>query len=74
MKQKIYNSDYRFPIAPDKPVLTAVSGDDQVTLYWDRAAEKSFDPVLREFDFEGYKIYRATDPNFNDARFITNSA
>lgn len=72
--QKIYNSDYRFPIAPDKPVLTAVSGDDQVTLYWDRAAEKSFDPVLREFDFEGYKIYRATDPNFNDARFITNSA
>ncbi len=71
--QKIYNSDYRFPIAPVKPRLTAVAGDDSVTLYWDRAAEKSFDPVLREFDFEGYKIYRSTDPNFNDARVITNS-
>ena len=72
--QKIYNSDYRFPIAPDKPILTAVAGDDSVVLYWDRAAEKSFDPVLREFDFEGYKIYRATDPGFLDARTITNSA
>jgi hypothetical protein len=71
--QKIYNSDYRFPIAPDKPTLTAIAGDDSVVLYWDRKAEKSFDPVLREFDFEGYRIYRATDPNFNDARVITNS-
>jgi hypothetical protein len=71
--QKIYNSDYRFPIAPDKPTLTAIAGDDSVVLYWDRVAEKSFDPVLRQFDFEGYKIYRATDPNFNDARVITNS-
>ncbi len=71
--QKIYNSDYRFPIAPDKPTLTAVAGDDSVVLYWDRKAESSFDPVLREFDFEGYKIYRATDPAFLDAKTITNS-
>mgnify|MGYP005836715193 CR=1 FL=1 len=70
----IYNADYRFPIAPEKPRLRAVAGDNQVTLYWDRTAEKSFDPVLREFDFEGYRIYRATDPNFNDARVITNSS
>ena len=70
----IYNADYRFPIAPEKPTLKAVAGDNQVTLYWNRAAEKSFDPVLREFDFEGYKIYRATDPNFNDVRVVTNSA
>lgn len=72
--QKIYNSDYRFPVAPQKPNITAIAGDDSVVLYWDRAAEKSFDPVLREFDFEGYKIYRSTDPNFNDVRVITNSA
>jgi hypothetical protein len=71
--QKIYNSDYRFPIAPDKPTLTAVAGSDSVVLYWDRKAERSFDPVLREFDFEGYKIYRATDPSFLDAKTITNS-
>jgi hypothetical protein len=72
--RKIYDSDYRFPIAPDKPTVTAVAGDNQVTLYWDRKSERSFDPVLREFDFEGYKIYKATDVNFNDARVITNSA
>ncbi len=71
--QKIYNSNYRFPVAPDKPTLTAVAGDRKVTLYWDRKAEKSYDPVLREYDFEGYKIYKATDPNFNDAAQITNA-
>ena len=51
--QKIYNSNYRFPVAPDKPTLTAVPGDGEVTLYWDRKAERSFDPVLKEYDFEG---------------------
>jgi hypothetical protein len=70
--QKIYDSDYRFPPAPDSPTLTAVPGDGKVTLYWDRKAEKSFDPVLKTFDFEGYKIYRATDNNFNDVFTITN--
>lgn len=72
--RSIYNSDYRFPKAPDKPTLTAVAGSDSVVLYWDRLAESSYDPVLREFDFEGYRIYRSTDPSFNDARVITNSA
>ncbi len=71
--QKIYNSNYKFPQPPDKPTLTAVPGDQQVTLYWDRKAEKSFDPVLKEYDFEGYKIYRATDPNFNDVNGITDA-
>lgn len=71
--QKIYNSNYRFPVAPDKPTLTAVPGDGEVTLYWDRKAERSFDPVLKEFDFEGYKIYKATDPNFIDAAKVTDA-
>ncbi|UCE20253.1 MAG: hypothetical protein JSV84_07930 [Gemmatimonadota bacterium] len=71
--QDIYNSDYRFPPAPEKPTLTAVPGDGKVTLYWDRRAEASFDPVLRVHDFEGYKIYRATDHNFNDVFQITDA-
>jgi len=28
---------------------------------------------LQKKDFEGYSIYRATDPEFNDAKLITNS-
>lgn len=71
--QKIYNADYRFPQPPDKPTLTTVSGNGKVTLYWDRVAEKTVDPVTKEEDFEGYKIYKATDPDFNDARTITNA-
>ena len=71
--QKIYDSDYRFPSPPDKPVLTAVPGDGKVTLYWDRGAERSIDPVTKENDFEGYKIYKATDSDFNEVYSVTNA-
>ena len=71
--QKIYDSDYNFPPPPEKPTLTAVPGDGKVTLYWDRRAEKSFDPVLKVNDFEGYKIYKATDNNFNEVFEITDA-
>ena len=71
--QSIYDQDYRFPPPPSKPTLHAVPGDGKVTLYWDRIAEEEKDPVLKEYDFQGYKIYRATDPNFNDVRNITNA-
>ena len=71
--QEIYNNDYRFPPAPNKPKLTAVPGDGKVTLHWDRLAEQSFDPVLQTYDFEGYKIYRATDYEFNEIFNITDA-
>jgi len=71
--QEIYDSDYRFPQPPDKPTVTAVAGDGKVTLYWDRKAEDSIDPVTKEKDFEGYKIYKASDPDFNDAMVITDA-
>lgn len=71
--QKIYNSDYRFPPPPEKPTLTAIPGDGKITLYWDRKAEQSFDPVLKVNDFEGYKIYKATDQNFNEVFTITDA-
>jgi hypothetical protein len=68
--QQIYDENYNFARPPDKPTLWAVPGDGQVTLYWDDIAEASFDPVTG-FDFEGYKIYRATDPGFNEVFTIT---
>ena len=67
--QKIYDANYQFPQPPDKPTLVAVPGDHEVTLYWDRKAESSIDPVLRIKDFEGYKIYRSTDPNLPKAEW-----
>ncbi|MGE5401669.1 MAG: hypothetical protein ACM3S2_14810 [Ignavibacteriales bacterium] len=69
--QSIYNNNYNFARPPDKPAVTAVPGDKKVTLYWDNSAEKSFDPFLKKRDFEGYKIYKSTDPGFLDAFTIT---
>jgi len=71
--QQIYDNNYNFAMPPDKPTVTAVSGDGQVTLYWDDIAEFSYDPSNEgnENDFEGYKIYRATDPGFLETFTIT---
>jgi len=71
--QQIYNADYRFAKPPDKPALRAIAGDRKVVLYWDEKAEKSYDPFLQEFDFEGYNIYRSTDPEFLEVQTITDS-
>ena len=69
--QEIYDNNYNFARPPIKPNVTAVPGDGKVTLYWDEAAEASYDSFLKEYDFEGYKIYRSTDPGFQDAYEIT---
>ncbi len=71
--QQIYNADYRFARPPDKPTVNVVPGDGMVTLTWDDVAERSFDPFLREFDFEGYMIYRSTEPNFEENLIVTDA-
>jgi hypothetical protein len=71
--QQIYNANYRFAKPPEKPRVTVVPGDQQVTLYWDDLAEQSFDPFLQEFDFEGYRIYRTTDASFLESMVITDA-
>ncbi|OQX87205.1 hypothetical protein B6D60_04405, partial [candidate division KSB1 bacterium 4484_87] len=70
--QRIYNEGYRFTRAPEKPKVTAVAGDGRVTLYWDDFAEQSRDPI-QGYDFEGYNIYRGTDPGLSDAYVITDA-
>jgi hypothetical protein len=68
--QDIYNKNYRFFKPPDLPTVSAVPGDKKVTLYWDSKAEESLDPITGK-DFEGYVIYRSTDPNFSDIQKVT---
>ncbi len=68
--QEIYDRNYNFARPPDKPVLSAVPGDGKVTLFWDSRAEASIDPVLG-MDFQGYRIFKSTDPFFRDPRPIT---
>ncbi len=71
--QQIYNANYRFAKPPEKPILTAVPGDHKVTLYWDDLAEKSFDEFYQRINFEGYRIYRSTEPNFLENKIITDA-
>ncbi len=70
--QRIYDADYAFAKPPRKPQVTAVPGDEKVTLYWDKRAENSIDHIYGK-DFEGYRIYRATDPNFLESRVISDA-
>ncbi|MGB9773854.1 MAG: hypothetical protein ACPL4I_07560 [Bacteroidota bacterium] len=68
--QQIYDANYNFTRPPDKPHLTAVPGDHKVTLIWDNVAEsfvdRSIRDVTKQHTFEGYKIYRSTDPGFTE--------
>ncbi len=71
--QVIYEKDYRFAQPPHMPTLTATPGDGRVILTWDDMADtKTRDPFLGNInDFEGYKLYRATDKKMQDAEVIT---
>jgi len=48
---------YILPSPPPSPNLVVVPGDRKVSLYWDDLPEKFEDPITREKDFEGYRIY-----------------
>jgi len=77
--QQTYENNYRFAIAPPAPIVTAIPGNNKVTLYWDNAAESSYDAFLANVGgdghhFEGYRIYRSSDAAFADALNITNGA
>ena len=66
--QQIYKANYQFAVPPPLPTVNAYTGDGFVQLNWDNAAERAFDPITYENDFEGYRIYRSTDPAFQDPR------
>ena len=76
--QKTYDLDYKFATAPRPPTLSASVGDGSVMLYWDETSESSFDRYMADlgsegYDFQGYRIYRSTDPAFEDVFIITDS-
>lgn len=50
---------YILPSAPPSPNLLVVPEDRMVTLYWDNLPENFEDPITKEKDFEGYRIYSA---------------
>ncbi len=71
--QLIYETDYRFAQPPLMPTLKANPGDGKTFLSWDnRADQLTRDSFAKNInDFEGYKLYRATDSYIADAMTIT---
>ena len=71
--QVIYEKDYRFAQPPKMPTITATAGDGEVILTWDDIADtKTRDPFVGNVnDFEGYKVYRASDKYMTDPEIIT---
>ncbi len=54
---------YRLPEPPVPPKMKVIPSDRSVTIYWDNRAEASVDPISREKDFEGYRVYRSNSGN-----------
>ncbi|RPI00719.1 MAG: hypothetical protein EHM72_08425, partial [Calditrichaeota bacterium] len=71
--QVIYEKDYRFAQPPKMPTLRAIPGDKFVQLVWDNRSDRTTrEPFLGGVnDFEGYKVFRSTDPDFHDPQVIT---
>lgn len=60
---------YVLPSPPRQPKVRPVVENQQVAIYWDKtSAEESVDPISKEKDFEGYRIYRSSP----GADFVSN--
>ena len=70
--QLIYKANYQFAIPPPLPTVTAEAGDGTVRLSWNDVAERALDPLSNQYDFEGYRVYRSTDPEFRDPQLVSN--
>lgn len=45
------------PAPPNIPKTHVVTSENQIDIYWADNAESSVDPITREMDFEGYRVY-----------------
>jgi hypothetical protein len=51
---------YILPSPPDVPAAKIIAGDQSVDVYWAANSENSVDPISKEKDFEGYRIYKSS--------------
>ncbi|GAB4421457.1 MAG: hypothetical protein OHK0039_36240 [Bacteroidia bacterium] len=49
---------YILPAPPEPPRMKVVAGDQQIDVYWADNAEASIDPISKQADFEGYRLYK----------------
>ncbi len=46
------------PTPPNLPAMKVVPGDNSIEVFWSDNAEASVDPISKEQDFEGYRLYK----------------
>ena len=51
-------SRFILPTPPNIPVTKVVPGDRTIDVYWSDNSESSVDPISKEMDFEGYRLYK----------------
>jgi hypothetical protein len=47
------------PEPPTAPKMKIIPSDSKVEIYWDASSIESIDPITRQKDFEGYRLYRS---------------
>jgi hypothetical protein len=76
--QALVDAKFLLPSAPEPPEFFLIPGDNAVTVVWRSSASETtgdpyfalasdrasalYDPNYRQFDVEGYRIYRGRDP------------
>lgn len=50
---------YILPEPPTTPKVRFVPQNNKVDIYWDASSIESIDPITRQKDFEGFKLYRS---------------
>jgi hypothetical protein len=73
--QAIVDFDFKSAEPPPAPNLRLIPGDMQVTLLWDDLSLRTpdpdyeafveIDPAYREFDFQGYRVWRSRTGDFS---------
>jgi hypothetical protein len=77
--QAVFDAKFLLPFAPTAPKFFLIPGDNQVTVIWQPSASETggdpyyavssdvnnplYDPNYRQFDVEGYRIYRGRVDN-----------
>jgi hypothetical protein len=84
--QQIFDSKFLLPFGPAAPEFYLVPGDNQVTVLWEQSATETggdaffaiandpastqYDPSYRQFDVEGYRVYRGRTDTPNTLELV----
>jgi hypothetical protein len=84
--QTVFDNKFLQPAPPDAPEFFLVPGNNQVTILWRQSPTETngtgdpyfaaaqgatlYDPNYRQFDVEGYRVYRGRSSSPNDLQLI----